>query len=198
MSVTGKKTEYEVARMASERVIVRASNPGQFETENEPPWSREVTSDTVYHMGRVAINTDQGCEALTVNGNIQLSGQIMQPSDARIKNVIREIDPREQLQNVNKIKIVQYKYRPEFLNQLPEEDRHRLERIPQTGIIAQDVREVIPEAVTTNGSYALANGREINNMLIVNKDRLFLGKFTLRYFKLLCATLSYFIKPCEL
>ena len=81
------------------------------------------------------------------------------------------------MKNVNKIKIVQYKYRPEFLNQLPEEDRHRLERIPQTGIIAQDVREVIPEAVTTNGSYALANGREINNMLIVNKDRLFLGKF---------------------
>jgi len=174
MSVTGKKTEYEVARMASERVIVRASNPGQFETDSEPPWSREVTSDTVYHMGRVAINTDQGCEALTVNGNIQISGQIMQPSDARIKTVIREVDPREQLKNVNKIKIVQYKYRPEFLNQLPEKDKHRLER-QQTGIIAQDVREVIPEAVcTTNGSYALSNGREINNMLIVNKDRLFL------------------------
>ena len=125
-------------------------------------------------MGRVAINTDQGCEALTVNGNIQISGQIMQPSDARIKTVIREVDPREQLKNVNKIKIVQYKYRPEFLNQLPEKDKHRLER-QQTGIIAQDVREVIPEAVcTTNGSYALSNGREINNMLIVNKDRLFL------------------------
>ena len=124
--------------------------------------------------GRVAINTDQGCEALTVNGNIQLSGQIMQPSDARIKTVIREVDPREQLKNVNKIKIVQYKYRPEFLNQLPDKDKHRLER-QQTGIIAQDVREVIPEAVcSTNGSYALSNGREINNMLIVNKDRLFL------------------------
>ena len=56
LSVTGKKTEYEVARMASERVIVRASNPGQFETDSEPPWSREMTSDTVYHMGMLCYN----------------------------------------------------------------------------------------------------------------------------------------------
>ena len=34
-------------------------------------------------LGRVAINTEQGSEALTVHGNIQISGQVMQPSDAR-------------------------------------------------------------------------------------------------------------------
>ena len=75
--------------------------------------------------GRVAINTDIGNEALTVHGNIQVSGQIMQPSDSRLKSIIREINPAEQLQNVNKLKIVQYKYRPEYINQLPEEEKHR-------------------------------------------------------------------------
>ena len=57
LTVTGKKSEFEVARMASERVIVRASNPGQFETDSEPPWSREMTSDTVYHMGKITVRT---------------------------------------------------------------------------------------------------------------------------------------------
>ena len=47
----------------------------------------------------------------------------MQPSDVRIKRVLREVDPKEQLENVKKIKIVQYKYRPEFLSQLPQEER---------------------------------------------------------------------------
>ena len=48
----GKRHEYEVARMASEKVIVRASNPGQFEADNEPPWTRDLTSETLYHMGK--------------------------------------------------------------------------------------------------------------------------------------------------
>ena len=48
----GKRQEYEVARMASEKVIVRASNPGQFEADNEPPWTRDLTSETLYHMGK--------------------------------------------------------------------------------------------------------------------------------------------------
>ena len=46
-------------------------------------------------------------------------------SYSRIKKVIKEVNPEEQLKNVNKIKIVQYKYRPEFINQLPEEEKHR-------------------------------------------------------------------------
>ena len=37
---------------------------------------------------------------------------------------MREVDPKEQLKNVNKIKIVQYKYRSEFIDQLPEDEKH--------------------------------------------------------------------------
>ena len=130
-----------------------------------------------YFSGRVGINTEQGSEALTVHGNIQLSGQVMQPSDVRIKRVLKEVDSKEQLENVKKIKIVQYKYRPEFLSNLPQEERYQLQRTPHTGIIAQDIRQVLPDAVSSSGSYVLANGKEIDDMLIVNKDRIFLGKF---------------------
>lgn len=174
VGINNARTQLETARIASERVIVRASNPGQFEADNEPPWTRDLSSDTVYHMGRVAVNTEQGSEALTVHGNIQLSGQVMQPSDARIKRVLKEVDPKEQLENVKKIKIVQYKYRPEFVSQLPLEERQQLQRVPHTGIIAQDIRQVLPDAVSSSGSYVLANGKEIDDMLIVNKDRIFL------------------------
>lgn len=113
-----------------------------------------------------------------MHGNIQISGQVMQPSDARIKTVLRQVNPKDQLENVNKINIVQYKYKPEFLRQLPEEERHRLENVSHTGIIAQDIRKVIPDAVSSSGPYVLSNGKEIDDMLIVNKDRLFLGKLT--------------------
>ncbi len=133
--------------MASEKVIVRASNPGQFETDNEPPWTKDPGNDTVYHIGntifgpsmlmecnptwigfvpgRVGINTDQAGESLTVHGNIQVSGQILQPSDSRLKRVVCEVDYSQQLENVNKIRIVKYKYRPEFVQQLPEEAKDR-------------------------------------------------------------------------
>ena len=42
-------------------------------------------------QGRVGINTDKPDEALTVNGNIQLTGQILQASDIRVKQNIRQV-----------------------------------------------------------------------------------------------------------
>ena len=53
VGINSARTQYETARMASERLIVRASNPGQFEADNEPPWTRDLSSDAVYHMGEL-------------------------------------------------------------------------------------------------------------------------------------------------
>ena len=51
---------------------------------------------------------------------------------------------------------------------------------PQIGVIAQDVRKVLPEAVTSGGRFEMANGNRLDDMLIVNKDRLFLGESACR------------------
>ena len=66
-----------LCQMISDDIIVRASNPGQFESDSESVWSRDCTTGAIYHSGNVAINTDRASEALTVNGNIQLTGQVM-------------------------------------------------------------------------------------------------------------------------
>ena len=52
VGLNNKKSHFEVARLASEKVIVRASNPGQFESDNEPPWTRDMSSDAIFHMGK--------------------------------------------------------------------------------------------------------------------------------------------------
>jgi len=42
-------------------------------------------------QGRVGINTDKPDEALCVHGNMQVTGQILQASDRRIKKNIRKV-----------------------------------------------------------------------------------------------------------
>ena len=49
-------------------------------------------------------------------------------------------------------------------------------RLPMTGVIAQDVEKVLPDAVGRSGPCTLSNGQQIDNVLIVDKDRIFLGK----------------------
>ena len=65
-----------LCQMISEDIIVRASNPGQFESDTDNIWSKDCATGAIYHSGNVAINTDRANEALTVNGNIQLTGQV--------------------------------------------------------------------------------------------------------------------------
>ena len=42
-------------------------------------------------QGRVGINVDLPPEALSVSGNIHLTGQLLQPSDERIKHSIAQV-----------------------------------------------------------------------------------------------------------
>lgn len=42
-------------------------------------------------QGKVGINTETPDEALTVVGNVQVTGQILQPSDVRLKTNITQV-----------------------------------------------------------------------------------------------------------
>lgn len=176
---TADQASYQVVAHASERIIVRAfvqaSNPGQFESEGsgvgaEGGWQRGAAPDSVYHAGRVGINTDRPDEALVVHGNMKVTGHIVQPSDVRAKQNVQEVDTREQLRNVQQLRVVRYRYAPEFalhsgLGMKPQED---------TGVIAQEVQQILPEAVLPAGDIILPNGQRIDNFLVVNKERIFM------------------------
>ncbi|XP_011684801.1 PREDICTED: myelin regulatory factor-like protein isoform X1 [Wasmannia auropunctata] len=171
---TADQASYQVVAHASERIIVRASNPGQFESEGtgvgaEGGWQRGAAPDSVYHAGRVGINTDRPDEALVVHGNMKVTGHIVQPSDVRAKQSVQEVDTREQLRNVQQLRVVRYRYAPEFAQHsgldVKQED---------TGVIAQEVQQILPEAVLPAGDIVLPNGQRIENFLVVNKERIFM------------------------
>ncbi|XP_060065068.1 myelin regulatory factor-like protein isoform X2 [Ylistrum balloti] len=164
------ENSYMVSSSASERLIVRASNPGQFDSDVDVLWQKAQTPNGVYHEGRVGINTDHLDEALTVNGNIKLNGRILQPSDIRAKEELKEVDSKDQLKKVSQMKIYQYKYSTDFAESagLPEDKRG------DTGVIAQEVREVLPDAVMETGDVLLPGGQKIRNLLVVNKERIFM------------------------
>lgn len=69
----------------------QASNPGQFDSEMDVLWQKGHTGESVYHVGRVGINTDHPEESLTVHGNMRLTGHLLQPSDMRAKENLQEV-----------------------------------------------------------------------------------------------------------
>lgn len=71
--------------------LLQASNPGQFESDNEVLWQRGQLPDSVYHHGRVGINTDRPDEALVVHGNVKVMGSLVHPSDIRAKENVQEV-----------------------------------------------------------------------------------------------------------
>lgn len=63
------------------------------------------------------------------------------------------------------MKLYNYKFSDDFANAMgiPEDSRE------DTGVIAQEIREVLPEAVKEAGDVPLGNGEVIKDFLVVNK-----------------------------
>ncbi|KFQ08503.1 Myelin regulatory factor, partial [Leptosomus discolor] len=159
---------YTLAAHISERIIVRASNPGQFESDSDVLWQRAQLPDTVFHHGRVGINTDRPDEALVVHGNVKVMGSLMHPSDVRVKEDIQEVDTTEQLKRISRMRLVHYNYKPEFAATVG------IDNASETGVIAQEVKEILPEAVKDTGDLVFSNGKTLENFLVVNKERIFM------------------------
>lgn len=156
---------FPIISHASERIIVRASNPGQFEGDVDICcWQRGITQNSIYHQGRIGINTDMPDESLVINGNLKLSGHIIQPSDRRVKNNIQELNTMKQLENINQMRIVRYQYDANFAANNELDYKHF-----ETGIIAQEIQKILPDAVHNGGNVRITNGTQIDNFLQVNK-----------------------------
>lgn len=77
--------------------------------------------------------------------------------------ILLQLDTQEQLRNVANLRIVRYRYLPGLSDRLgngADQD---------TGVIAQEVQCVIPDAVVTAGDLLLRDGRHIDGLLVVNK-----------------------------
>ncbi|XP_021240822.1 myelin regulatory factor-like protein isoform X1 [Numida meleagris] len=159
---------YLLSANISEKIIVRASNPGQFENDSDVLWQRGHVPETVVCHGRVGINTDAPDEALVVCGNAKVMGRVMHPSDSRAKENIREVDTNEQLRRITQMRLVEYDYKPEFASVMGIKNTH------ETGIIAQEVKELLPQAVREAGDVACNDGEKIENFLMVDKDQIFM------------------------
>nr|XP_020022885.1 myelin regulatory factor-like protein [Castor canadensis] len=159
---------YLLSAHISERIIVRASNPGQFENDSDALWQRGQVPESVVCHGRVGINTDAPDEALVVCGNMKVMGTIMHPSDSRVKQNIQEVDTNEQLRRIAQMRIVEYNYKPEFASAMGINTAH------QTGMIAQEVREILPRAVREVGDVTCESGETLENFLMVDKDQIFM------------------------
>lgn len=136
-------------------------------------WQRGNTQNSIFHQGNIGINHDQPDESLVINGNLKLSGHIIQPSDRRIKNNIQELNSSQQLDNINKIRIVKYQYDSTFA------EYSEINSINfDTGIIAQEIQKILPDAVHCSGNIRLTNGVQIDNFLQINKvDSKFLFQY---------------------
>eukprot|EP00037_Helgoeca_nana_P016974 m.160116 g.160116 ORF g.160116 m.160116 type:complete len:504 (+) comp23780_c0_seq7:101-1612(+) len=169
MAIVDGDTEYPIASVTSDRIIVRASNPGQFEAEMTTLWTRAAVGDGIYYNGMVGIHNANPDEALCINGNLAMTGTLMQPSDRRIKDNLRRCDGATQLENVRKLTLYKYDLRPEWAASVGIEPA---DAVDHTGVIAQELAGILPDAVKVTGDRVLTNGERIDNLLVVNKDRL--------------------------
>lgn len=84
------------------------------------------------------------------------------------------MDTTNQLKNIQRIRVVKYRYQPQFAVHSGLATVHDCDDVMDTGVIAQEVRKVLPDAVKETGSVCLPDGFVIDNFLVVNKDRLFM------------------------
>lgn len=78
---------------------------------------------------------------------------------------------------MSKLKLYKYDYKPEFLDVINGEclgvEGEQVNQLKSDyGVLAQELKEIIPEAVFETGNIKLSDGSNIDNFLHVDKNRL--------------------------
>ena len=75
------------------------------------------------------------------------------------------MDTREQLQNITQLRVVSYRYDDQFA----EVAGLAADQRTDTGVLAQELHSILPDAVLETGDVLLPTGETIPNLLVVNK-----------------------------
>jgi len=159
--------------LESDRIIVRASNLNIFNetTQHSNQWSASSVPHSIHYNGNVGINTDAPTEALSVNGNVIVSGRVLQPSDRRLKENIQALDRKQQLRRLRQVKLYRYTLKDEWSSVAGRAD-HPNEEV---GVLAQELHQIIPDAVRRRSTATvLGDGTSIPDLMVVDKERLFM------------------------
>jgi len=101
-------------------------------------WNVNGTS-AFYSAGNVGIGTANPTHKLHVNGNLAITGQIVHPSDERLKEGISPLS--NALDIIESIEPKKYHYKSNYSKQF------NLPTKQQYGLLAQDVEQILPELV---------------------------------------------------
>jgi|GEM_PF-2510195 len=122
-----------------------ANRPGLYFSENGVNFNNLV----IRQGGRIGINTSNPAEALEVNGNIRCAS-LIQTSDARYKANVLPVTGA--LEKTLRLRGVSYDWNRAAFPEKKFSDRHQL------GFIAQELREILPDAVSEDADGYLAVG----------------------------------------
>lgn len=78
----------------------------------------------------------------------------------------KKIDTSQNLENISRLKLYSYNYKPDFAQLSGVQS--------DVGVLAQELKEIIPEAVIETGDVVLPNGEEVKNFLHVDKNRVYM------------------------
>eukprot|EP01112_Ceratiomyxa_fruticulosa_P008181 TRINITY_DN2113_c0_g1_i3.p1 TRINITY_DN2113_c0_g1~~TRINITY_DN2113_c0_g1_i3.p1 ORF type:complete len:655 (-),score=101.96 TRINITY_DN2113_c0_g1_i3:22-1986(-) len=146
------------------------SSSDQDTIKNTSRWHRNENGTGLYAHGNIGINLTAPLEALSVGGNILVTGNLFKPSDKRIKQNFTNMDTKSQLQNIKNLRI--YNYERMEVGAAAANNSDNVIFIPETGFIAQEVNQIMPNAVKTIGNVNLPNGKIVEDMLVVNDHAL--------------------------
>ena len=145
-----------------------SSSPGESPLLIRGEWERRTSpehgSAILYTKEgcRVGINNNDPHEALSVRGNIEMTGHLMRPSDRRIKQNLRVVDNSEQLKRIREVQLYDYE----------RQDLASGIWVPERGVIAQELAMILEDAVEVRGDIILPSGQTIRDFCTVNERNL--------------------------
>eukprot|EP00041_Stephanoeca_diplocostata_P029455 m.869148 g.869148 ORF g.869148 m.869148 type:complete len:984 (-) comp23563_c2_seq60:936-3887(-) len=201
------QTYHKVASIMSDRVVVRSSHPKQFgpnptipratadkqQAHHTPPsnptppptvmapaptWTPGTVPNTLTYNGRVGVGVVNPAEALQVHGNLLLAGNILQLSDARVKeNIVRQPSDAHHMARLREVQLCTFNYTDSIRKHPRATDDGSARSAPkrrreQLGVVAQELYKVIPEAVHVLDTPGGKPSSLPSQALAVDKDRL--------------------------